>query len=69
MRSYETLIMEILKGETPKQKYDFLNFLLTQLHHRTQAMEEVIMFLDSLAADRETMQKAELLSQKLKEVK
>ncbi len=28
MRSYETLIMELIPGETPKQKYEYLSKLL-----------------------------------------
>jgi hypothetical protein len=37
MRSYETIIMELLPGNTPRQKYLFLVFLLEDSLMRKQA--------------------------------
>lgn len=48
MRNYETLIMETLIGETPKQKFDYLNSLLQINKHKTQGIENCITYLEQI---------------------
>lgn len=39
MKSYESEIMDILQGETPKQKYDFLQEMLKMFRENNSGVE------------------------------
>jgi len=43
MNSYENEIMDILKGDTPRQKYEFLQELLIQFTENNDGVEAILL--------------------------
>ena len=49
MQNYENLINDLLKGETPKQRYDFLVWLLSELEVRENCMKHDKEYLENMS--------------------